>query len=243
MPRGGRPLSHANIHRRHATLTRHGITYTNNQGQLVLNVVNDTQAKWEAAQRDVCAAEGREVKIAKSKWTNNTLRKWYKLNQTPPSLDTIVYFDLSFGAVKEFLRVYRVSFINITSITDNITLPFPSGYWEEELLQHNEEAYNVLRFIESAFHDSATSENYRDILQELTTDFGIMLPTEFDAKYSDIIESTNRFRCLGLLNWKTVLYLDHAGFPLAERDKPYPPLADAKKAIQDVVNSLRISMP
>jgi len=229
-------ISRATATRRHVILARHGITYTNRQGQLAWNKVNDTQAKWEAALRDVCAAENKEVKLPKGVWTDNSLRVWYKKNQTPPSLDTIVYSDVSVADVKGYLHRYRASFINTTNITDNITLPIREESWIHELSQHNNEACNVIKFVSHVFLKSATSENCRDILQELTTEFGIMSPAEFETKYSGIIESTNKFRCFGHMSWKTVLFLEHAGFPLTDKNKPYPPLEDAKKAFKDVVD-------
>jgi len=229
-------LSHAAATRRHQIIDGHGLTTINSQGRRVLNIVNDTQAKWLAAHRDVCAAEGKEVKLTK-KWTNNMLRMWYKEHPTPPSLDNIAHSDISFGAVKEILREYQRSFINITNITDNITLPFPHQSWINELSQQNNEACKVIRFLKYVFDKSATLDDCREVLQELKREFGIMLPTEFDAKYNDIIKRANRFGCFGEMNWKTVLFLEHAEFPLAEKEQRYPPLADIKKAFRDEVNS------
>ena len=233
------PLSHAAATRRHAILTQHGLTYTNSEGILLINKVNDTFDKWLAAQRVVWEEEGKgEVTNIPSTTQNNALRSWYKKNKTPPSLDTIVYSDISLAAAKEFLRNYRRSFINITNITGNITLPSNlHKSWKNELSQHNNEACNLLKFMKRVFTDSSTSDDCRDVLQELKREFGIMLPTEFDAKYNDIINNTNRFGCFGDMNWKTVIFLEHAEFPLAEKEQRYPPLADMKKAFRDVVNS------
>ena len=230
--------THADATRRHEIIDRHNLTTTNSQGQRVLNTLNDTQAKWEAAQRDVCAAEEKEVKYASRNGKSyNKLRIWYLAHPNPPSLDNIVCSNMSVADAKAFLRNYQQSFINITNITDNITLPNSlHKSWKNELSQHNNEACNLLRFLKNVFGNAATADDKRAILKELKTEFGIMTPTEFDAKYKDSIESANRFQCFGDMNWKAVLFLQHVGLPLAEKDKPYPPLEDAKKAFQSVVD-------